>query len=74
MSQYVSKYVKCPYYRRHDINRICCEGTEDSNGINLVFNNPTDLKEYGETYCNDIHNYHNCWLCLMHDRRYGYDE
>ena len=63
MSKYVSKYVVCPCYRRHDDNRICCEGTTDDNTINLVFGNTKKLKEHTEVFCEDIHNYTNCMIC-----------
>ena len=71
MSQYVSKYVVCPYYRRHDDNRICCEGTGSMNTINLVFGDANKLKEYGIKYCNDIEG---CKRCIIHkalNTKYG---
>lgn len=70
MSQYVSKYAKCPYYRRHDTNRICCEGTSDDNTINIVFGSKQDLKEYERAYCNDIFGCRDCPLHKMLDKKY----
>ncbi len=74
MATYESKYVKCPYYRYSARNLICCDGTEDSNTVHIVFNNPKDLKAHAVLYCNDIFNYHNCLLCQMQDRRYEDDK
>lgn len=71
MSQYISKYAKCPYYHRNDDNRICCEGVKSSNTINLVFGDPRKLKEYGIRYCNDVNNYQNCLICKALNLKYG---
>lgn len=71
MSQYVSKYAVCPYYQRHDDNRICCEGTDSRNTINLVFGDTNKLKEYGNVYCNEIEG---CRKCIIHkalNTKYG---
>ena len=71
MSQYVSKYAVCPYYHRHDDNRICCEGTDSKNTINLVFGDANKLKEYGIKFCNDIEG---CRRCIIHkalNTKYG---
>lgn len=73
MSRYVSKYVVCPFYRRHDDNRICCEGTSEDNTINLVFGNTKKLKEHTERFCEDLQNYQKCMICKSlcdkYDRR-----
>jgi translation initiation factor 2 beta subunit (eIF-2beta)/eIF-5 len=73
MSQYISKYVVCPYYHRHDDNRICCEGTglKNTNTINLVFVNNKTLKEYTTKYCNDIEGYKRCMICRALNEKYG---
>ena len=71
MSQYVSKYVACPYYHRHDDNRICCEGTNSNNTINLVFGNVNKLKIHTIRYCNDVDGYKKCLICKALDIKYG---
>ena len=71
MSQYVSKYVVCPYYSRHDGNRICCEGTDASNTINVVFGDAKRQKEYGIRYCNSMTHHRECMICMALDRKYG---
>ena len=70
MSRFVSKYVVCPFYRRHDNNRICCEGTTDDNTINVVFGDSKKLKEHTVTYCEDISNYKRCQVCKMLSEKY----
>lgn len=69
-TMYVSKYAVCPFYHRHDDNRICCEGTNKNNTINVVFAGPYELKEYGIMYCNDIDNYKNCLICKALNAKY----
>ena len=73
MSQYVSKYVVCPYYRRHDDNRICCEGTDskNTNTINLVFGDNRTLKDYTTKFCSDIQCYKECLICKALNFKYG---
>lgn len=71
MSKYISKYAKCPYYHRHDDNRICCEGVETSNTVNIVFGDQNKLKEYGLKFCNDVNNYKNCLICKALNQKYG---
>jgi hypothetical protein len=73
MSQYVSKYVVCPYYRRHDDNRICCEGTDskNTNTINLVFGDNKKLKDYTTNFCSDIQCYKKCIICKALNMKYG---
>ena len=72
-SQYVSKYVVCPYYHRHDDNRICCEGTgsKNTNTINLVFVDSKKLKDYTTKYCCDIQGYNKCIICKALNLKYG---
>ena len=65
MAHYESMYVVCPFYRRHDSNRICCEGVDDTNTLNLVFGNQKKLYDYVGRYCNSMENYHGCLICQM---------
>ena len=65
MSKYVSKYVVCPFYRRNDTNRICCEGVDKTNTINLVFESKEKTLEYERHFCNDILAHKDCLICRM---------
>ena len=65
MSRYVSKYVVCPFYRRNDTNRICCEGVDKTNTLNLVFEGKEKVLEYQRHFCNDIVNHKDCLICRM---------
>lgn len=70
MSKFISKYVVCPFYRRHDNNRICCEGINNDNTINLVFGDSKKLKEHTVKYCEDMNNYDRCRVCKMLSDKY----
>lgn len=70
MSQFVSKYAVCPFYHRHDNNRICCEGTDPSNTINIVFEDQKKLKQYESEFCNNINKHSNCLICSMLNKKY----
>lgn len=65
MSHYESRYVVCPFYRRNDNNRICCEGVDKTNTLNIVFGSQPDLHKYVLRYCNDIDGHKRCLLCQM---------
>jgi hypothetical protein len=71
MASFDSKYAKCPFFHRFESNRICCEGLEDNNTINLVFEDPKKLNEYKHTYCCDIDHYRWCLICGILNRKYG---
>ena len=66
-SQYISKYVVCPFYHKHDGNRIYCEGTNSQNTINVVFGDIKEQKKYENTYCNSIQG---CKECIIHKALY----
>lgn len=63
MAQWGAKFVKCPYYHKHDSNKIVCEGLLDRNTIHLVYESPSDRKTHMTEYCNSIKW---CRLCPIH--------
>lgn len=65
MAHYESMYVVCPFYRRNDTNRICCEGVDTSNTLNLVFGSQKKMHEYVVRYCNSMERYQSCLICQM---------
>lgn len=71
---YESKYAVCPYYHRHESNRICCEGTDDTNTINLVFCDKKALIAYSKRYCNDLERCQSCMIYQTLDRKYPQGE
>jgi hypothetical protein len=68
---YDDTLVKCPYYRKNDSNRICCEGLTDKTGINMTFEDSKKRRQYMDNYCKDINNYGRCIICYALNRKYG---
>lgn len=62
-TKYEDKFVKCPYYRRHENNKIACEGSSQGNTINLVFEQQQDKRNHMHEYCYSIIG---CMDCLVH--------
>ena len=71
---YVSKYVVCPYYTKHDANRICCEGTNEQNTISLLFGDGQKQKAYTVMYCNSMEGHRRCLLYRALNLKYGVKE
>ena len=69
--KYISKYAVCPFYRKHEPNRICCEGISGENTINLVFTDTKKLKEYTAAKCNSIDGHKRCAVSRMLYSKYG---
>ena len=67
---YGSKFVKCPFYHRHDANRIVCEGLVERNTINLVFESPTDKAKYLKEVCSDLLASRDCPIHMMLQQKY----
>ena len=62
-AKYEDKFVQCPYYRRHEGNRIACEGFCKGNTINFVFELPQDKKKHMHEYCYSLLG---CRDCIIH--------
>ncbi len=62
-TKYEDKFVKCPFYRRHEDNRIACEGLCKGNTINLVFEVPQDKRRHMHEYCYSLLG---CRDCIVH--------
>lgn len=70
MSKYVSKYAVCPFYRRHDDNRICCEGVTRDSSVNLVFRSQIRMKRYTTIHCESMEGCKQCRVYGMLDGKY----
>ena len=72
---YGAKFVKCPFYRNHDSNRIVCEGLFDGNTLNLVFESSSEKSKYMKIVCDDVLGCRDCPVHIMLDLKYeGEDE
>lgn len=67
---YGAKFVKCPFYRNHDANRIVCEGLAERNTINLVFESQADKAAYMKGVCNDLLGCRDCLVHMMLFQKY----
>lgn len=68
-----AKYVKCPYYKKHDAIRIVCEGLVEGNTIHLVYESQTERKQYMKESCNSILGCRDCLVHIMLDQKYEGD-
>lgn len=69
----VSVYVKCPYYKREQGQKICCEGVTEGSSIHLAFdaNVHPGMKDYEKTFCKG--DYNKCPIAQMLNRRHNYE-
>ena len=67
---YEAKFVKCPFYRNHDANRIVCEGLCDGNTINLVYESQVEKKKYMSNVCSSILDSRDCPIYILLEQKY----
>ena len=65
------KFVKCPYFKKQDQNRIVCEGINNESTTHVVFADSKAKTEYMHKRCNDIGGCRKCPLHDLLDRKYG---
>lgn len=66
-----AKFVKCPYYKKHDQHQIVCEGINKESTTHVVFNDSKAKVAYMHKRCNDIGGCRKCPLHDTLDRKYG---
>ena len=77
MSQYDSKWVKCPYYIENSntyqikLNQIRCEGVNDETTTSLSFGSKAQVKRYKESHCYSIEGCKRCRIHRMLDEKWG---
>jgi hypothetical protein len=70
-TKWVDKFVKCPFYRKTDTNRIACEGFSKGNTINLVYESQADKKQYMKERCESIEGCRRCPIYSLLERMYN---
>jgi hypothetical protein len=70
---YGAKFVKCPFYRNHDANRIVCEGLAKGNTINLVYESQAEKSAYMKEVCDSLLGCRDCPIHIMLDQKYEED-
>ena len=69
-SSTASKYVKCPYYKKHDSVRIVCEGIARGCTIHLVHESHDLRRTFMHDACNSILGCRDCKIHMMLDQMY----
>lgn len=70
MANWQAKFVKCPFFRNYDPNRIVCEGLAKGNTINLVFEDSTERTKYMKTTCYDLLECRDCIIYRALSEKY----
>ena len=70
---YEAKFVKCPFYRNHDANRIVCEGLAEGNTINIVYQSQAKKSKYMKEVCEDLLGCRDCPVHMMLMQKYEED-
>ena len=60
-----AKFVKCPFYRTNNTNKIVCEGLTEGNTINLVYESQVERAKYMKEVCYDILGCRDCPIYIM---------
>lgn len=63
-TNWVDKFVKCPFYRKSNPSRITCEGFDDHNNVNLTFEDRSEKAYYMMKRCESIQG---CRYCPIHN-------
>lgn len=72
MSSYMAKDVICPYYKKDEGVKVCCEGVgEESSSLYIVFPSPRKRIEYQRQKC--CGDYNTCLVAAMNNRKYEED-
>lgn len=50
----ISADVQCPFYHRHDSNRIICDGLARGSTISMHFKSPERREAYMWQHCMDV--------------------
>lgn len=68
----MAKDVLCPYYKKDDGVKICCEGIEgESSTVQIVFASANARRDYQKLKC--CRDYGTCLIAKMNDRKWKDD-
>jgi hypothetical protein len=68
MKHRVSCYVKCPFYRCEEDQRVYCEGVQKGTALHLVFGSHQALRRYKDRRCKA--DWGGCMIAKMLNRKY----
>jgi hypothetical protein len=65
----MDKDVLCPFFKKYDSVRICCEGIEGENSsVYIVFPSPKARRDYLRAKC--CRDYKVCLMAKMNERKW----
>ena len=67
-TNYESANVKCPFYKRNDTKKVCCEGLEEGSQIVVEYDSKNKFKEKIRKNCAE--NYKECEVYQMILQKY----
>lgn len=68
MSSYIAKDVRCPFYKKEDGVRICCEGIEESFSVHVVFASSQGRLAYQKKKC--CRDYNACPIAAINFKKW----
>ncbi len=70
MSNYLDKYVKCPFFSKQEGKKIYCEGFEDGIHIHLSFKDNSLLLRHRHYHCNSVSGCQTCPIYKVASEKY----
>ena len=67
-ANHIAKHVLCPFYKKEDLTKIYCEGTDDTNTIQLAFITKEKRRDYEIRVC--CKNFEDCLIASMLYEKY----
>ena len=64
----MAKDVRCPFYKKDDGVKICCEGIDDKTSVHIVFPSSKDRRSYQLLKC--CQNYNTCLVAAMNNKKW----
>jgi hypothetical protein len=72
LSSFIAKDVRCPYYKKEDGVKICCEGFEENSSIHMIFPSAKKRRLYQLQRC--CIDYKKCPIVKINDERWGIND
>ena len=70
MSNFIQKYVKCPFFVSCDKSKIRCEGFQEGCTVQIIFNTPSAARQYQRNFCFALDGCEQCPIYQLADSKY----
>ncbi|MBP3555766.1 MAG: hypothetical protein J6K63_09000 [Clostridia bacterium] len=70
MSNFLDKYVACPFYFKQEGRKIYCDGFEQGVRIHLSFGNKILMNKHKSQYCHSVKGCEKCPIYPVIEKRY----